>query len=238
MKVRLGFAIAAQMEPDILIIDEVLAVGDVGFRAKCFNAIYKMMQNAAVILVSHSMPQVSRVCTDIMVMHHGQAIFQGQDVPKGIDVYYSYFKGESESISGSGKATIHNIELQANGEKIVDSLNYLDNLSLEIELEVATEIEKLDFAISIMNQELQIVAQCIASWSGFKIINTQKCMQIAVNLGEINLNPGIYSLTVSVNRENMGEVLCRYDNIRKLKVIGNFFGYAPIQLLGSWHVTQ
>jgi lipopolysaccharide transport system ATP-binding protein len=51
MRVRLGFAIAAQMEPDILLLDEVLAVGDIGFRAKCFNTIYHMMKNAAVILV-------------------------------------------------------------------------------------------------------------------------------------------------------------------------------------------
>ena len=53
MKVRLGFAVAAQMEPDILIIDEVLSVGDVGFRAKCFNTIYKVMQKSAVIFVTH-----------------------------------------------------------------------------------------------------------------------------------------------------------------------------------------
>ena len=52
MKVRLGFAIAAQVNPDILLIDEVLAVGDMGFTLKCFNQMDKLLKNTAIILVS------------------------------------------------------------------------------------------------------------------------------------------------------------------------------------------
>ena len=53
MKVRLGFAVAVHLEPDILLLDEILAVGDAGFRAKCYNAISEISHNAAVIFVSH-----------------------------------------------------------------------------------------------------------------------------------------------------------------------------------------
>src|SRR3990172_12206671 len=56
MNVRLGFAIAAQMRPDVLLIDEVLAVGDIGFSTKCLNAIGEIIENSAVIFVSHSVP--------------------------------------------------------------------------------------------------------------------------------------------------------------------------------------
>jgi lipopolysaccharide transport system ATP-binding protein len=62
MRVRLGFAVAAQMEPDVLIIDEVLAVGDVAFRFKCINRIVELMRSAAVIFVSHNMHQIYRLC--------------------------------------------------------------------------------------------------------------------------------------------------------------------------------
>ena len=55
MKVRLGFGVAAQMEPDILIIDEVLAVGDMGFILKCFKTIDDILPKTAVIFVSHNM---------------------------------------------------------------------------------------------------------------------------------------------------------------------------------------
>ena len=55
MRVRLGFSVAIAMKPDVLLIDEVLAVGDLGFKVKCLNEINELMKNAAVIFVSHSM---------------------------------------------------------------------------------------------------------------------------------------------------------------------------------------
>src|SRR5690606_6950020 len=87
MKVRLGFAVAAQMEPDVLIIDEVLAVGDVGFRAKCLNTINEISRQAAVIFVSHTMPQVARISTKGLLMHKGQTQYYGNDIAKLIELY-------------------------------------------------------------------------------------------------------------------------------------------------------
>ncbi len=64
MQVRLGFAVATLLlQPDVLILDEVLAVGDNRFRAKCYRTINEMMRSAAVILVSHTMPHVSQFCS-------------------------------------------------------------------------------------------------------------------------------------------------------------------------------
>ncbi len=83
MKVRLGFAVAIQMEPDILIIDEVLAVGDVAFRFKCLNAIGKMMKSSAVIFVTHTMPQIFHVCSDVLVLDRGRPSYQGGDAFSG-----------------------------------------------------------------------------------------------------------------------------------------------------------
>ena len=74
MKMRLGFAVAAQMEPDVLLIDEVLAVGDVGFRAKCFNAMGGIAKNAAVVFVSHAMPQVARTASEILLLNKGKSV--------------------------------------------------------------------------------------------------------------------------------------------------------------------
>ena len=89
MKVRLGFAVAAQMQPDVLIIDEVLAVGDLGFILKCFNQIDKILPNTAVIFVSHSMPMISRICNEIILMEKGIAKFQGTNVAEAIDLLFA-----------------------------------------------------------------------------------------------------------------------------------------------------
>jgi lipopolysaccharide transport system ATP-binding protein len=73
MQVRLGFAVATAMEPDVLILDEVLAVGDAAFRAKCFSRIGKMQKNCAILFVSHSMDQVARLCTMAVHLEFGRA---------------------------------------------------------------------------------------------------------------------------------------------------------------------
>src|SRR5690606_26231113 len=73
MKVRLGFAVASQMEPDILLIDEVLAVGDLGFQIKCLNSTSGLLKNAALILVSHSMPSISRICNTVLNLENGRS---------------------------------------------------------------------------------------------------------------------------------------------------------------------
>ena len=95
---------AAQLEPDVLIVDEVLAVGDIGFRAKCFNAMNEIAKNAAVIFVSHAMPEVARVATDILLLDHGTSVYIGNDISKGIEQYYDLFESEEKIVSGSGKA--------------------------------------------------------------------------------------------------------------------------------------
>src|SRR5690606_7261810 len=82
MKVRLGFAVAAHLEPDILIIDEVLAVGDLGFVLKCFKKIDELLPKTAVIFVSHNMPMVSRICNEIILMDHGKVEYQGSETSK------------------------------------------------------------------------------------------------------------------------------------------------------------
>ena len=98
MKVRLGFAIAAHLEPDILIIDEVLAVGDLGFVLKCFKKIDELLPHTALIFVSHSMPMVSRICNEIILMDHGKVEYYGNDIGKGIQLYYSKFANNGENI--------------------------------------------------------------------------------------------------------------------------------------------
>jgi lipopolysaccharide transport system ATP-binding protein len=86
MQVRLGFAVATALDPDILILDEVLAVGDAMFRSKCYKRIASIRQNAAVIFVSHAMEQVGRICGSVAVMDKGRRMFLG-DTAEGICLY-------------------------------------------------------------------------------------------------------------------------------------------------------
>lgn len=79
MYARLGFAIAAHVEPDVLLVDEVLAVGDYAFQQKCYAhmAMLQRQHGTTLIFVSHNLEAVRRVCARGLVMYRGQAIFQG-----------------------------------------------------------------------------------------------------------------------------------------------------------------
>lgn len=95
MQVRLGFAVATAMNPDILILDEVLAVGDAAFRNKCYKRVVSLRKNAAVIFVSHGMEQISRICDQILMLSKGQVHYLG-DVPDGVQAYESANEDTSE----------------------------------------------------------------------------------------------------------------------------------------------
>jgi lipopolysaccharide transport system ATP-binding protein len=78
MKVRLAFSVAAHLEPDILVIDEVLAVGDADFQKKCLNKMDEVgTSGRTVLFVSHNMPAVTRLCTRALLMEEGRIIEEG-----------------------------------------------------------------------------------------------------------------------------------------------------------------
>ena len=80
MQVRLGFAVATSVDSDILIIDEVLAVGDLAFQRKCFDRMEDLIrrQGRTVLLVSHNIRQVERICTRVMMLNHGSVLQDGE----------------------------------------------------------------------------------------------------------------------------------------------------------------
>jgi lipopolysaccharide transport system ATP-binding protein len=78
MQVRLGFAVAAHLQPEILIIDEVLAVGDMAFQEKCLHKVAEVARNGrAVLLVSHNIAAVERLCTTAYLLDHGRLVGGG-----------------------------------------------------------------------------------------------------------------------------------------------------------------
>ena len=87
MHMRLGFAIAANLDPDILLLDEVFAVGDADFQAQCIRTVKEFRERGKTILfVSHSPEAVRAVCRRVLVLEHGQLMFDG-DVDEGLEFY-------------------------------------------------------------------------------------------------------------------------------------------------------
>lgn len=143
MQVRLGFAVATALQPDILLLDEVLAVGDMQFYAKCLNTIGRMRRNGtAFILVSHSMFNIARYCDRVAYMKHGRCEYLG-DAKGGIACYekdMALALADQESGScgqtpaGSGRIAVTEVSLLnaeggllmsiQPGEPVVMQINY------------------------------------------------------------------------------------------------------------------
>jgi lipopolysaccharide transport system ATP-binding protein len=238
MKVRLGFAVAAQMEPDVLLIDEVLSVGDIGFRAKCFNAISKLIDNSAVIFVSHNMPEVSRICSCIGVLNNGRKVYGGENIGEGIDKYISFFSPEKTIVSDNKWIKVHSIKLSSDGKMNIDKINYLDNLKIHFDLTIDVSIQLPVLYVNIANQSLQTVAQCSSDYNKFSLSNPGKRFSLNVDLGEMCLNPGIYNLSFGITAGKRGEVIMRQMYFKSFKVVGEFLGYAPMQINGRWSIGQ
>jgi ABC-2 type transport system ATP-binding protein len=88
MFVRLGFAVAVQADPDVLLVDEVLAVGDLAFQLKCFDHMMSVRASGTtIVVVSHNLNAVRRMCTRTVVLHGGEVRFDG-DTADGISLFH------------------------------------------------------------------------------------------------------------------------------------------------------
>ncbi len=86
MYVRLAFATAISVDPEILVIDEALAVGDIFFQQKCFEHMKQVMQNCTILLVSHDMHSISNLCDRVIVLEKGKIVYQGEPA-EGVSKY-------------------------------------------------------------------------------------------------------------------------------------------------------
>ncbi len=97
MHARLGFAVAAHVNPEVLIIDEVLSVGDYHFQEKCFNKMREFVrQGATLVFVSHNLTAISTLCKSVLVLKQGVPVYHG-DVSTGIQKYHSFYEEDMKS---------------------------------------------------------------------------------------------------------------------------------------------
>jgi len=136
MTVKLGFSIATSMDADILIIDEVLAVGDLAFQRKCFDKMEDLInrQGKTVLLVSHNIRQVERLCTRVILLNHGRVLRDDQPTI----VCNSFYQLMDEHIAQQARKTS-----KSNGIKRVESTGEVDMLDIAIHDKHGNETETI-----------------------------------------------------------------------------------------------
>ena len=161
MRVRLAFAVAAHLEPEILIVDEVLAVGDVAFQRKCMNKMQEVGSHGRTVLfVSHSMPAITRMCERVILLDHGQILCDGEPHR----VVSAYVKGGREntaekewpdvsSAPGGDVVRLRSLRLKNEDGEVSDSYDIRRPIAVEIEFEVLQDGHVILPTFSIWNSE-------------------------------------------------------------------------------------
>lgn len=240
MKVRLGFSIAAQMDPDVLLIDEVLAVGDLNFRLKCFNLIDRIVEKCAVIFVSHSMQLVSRLCNQILIMDGGEEKYKGDDVSEGIDHYYQSLAGtRPDFIREDAEVIILNVKINEINQE-VPLIRRLDDLQVEMHILIETQFEDAVMSLILMDYEQKSIGVCfnenpISTFGQIMHRNAGKTeITIRVTVPRINLSKGIYYLTMVVAEKMKHKPIARLNNFKSFQVTSQKDLWAPFELEAEW----
>jgi lipopolysaccharide transport system ATP-binding protein len=236
MAVRLGFAVAVILiKPDVLLLDEVLAVGDIGFTVKCLNIMRSIASNSAVIFVSHDMQFVSTFCSRVLVMEKGRELINTATKSEAIDKYFSLFPVK-ESVSGTGEANVYSATLKnlTTGETGTHHFPINHSTELEIEFELSTQ-KYSHVRIQIDTQGfVPVQASTIYVKPQQPLVVEPGNHRIIVELGKIDLNAGQYSIVIGIKDIELGTILCRSQGVASFRVLNNIleWGYIVRQLFG------
>lgn len=208
MYVRLAFSVAAHLEPEILIVDEVLAVGDAAFQKKCIGKMDEANSNGRTILiVSHNMPMLSSLCKNALVLADGNVCCQKTEIQKAIQVYLQ----ETEKAaaidvktrvdrSGEGKIRINDIRLLGSKQNLQD--NFLTGQDVNILIEVETlngrKVSNLDIAVAISNPRIGFVSLLSTDLTGETINSIEGNAVITCRISKLPLPTGTYPLNISI----------------------------------------
>ena len=237
MTVRLGFAVAAHLDPDILIVDEVLAVGDLRFQNQCIKQMQKIANSGKTVLfVSHQMTTVENLCKTALLLDEGNIIFSGKST-EGISTYRSNM-GSSNNVSlkdrikrdGNGNCKLIGFEILDGTDQICDSLFCGKPATIRMTFEIYRKLIdplSLSLGISTLNQT-RIAHLCMKTFGKKIEIPSQKTFDVLLKLPKVELNQGKYFVTTFLDDES-GKIIDWVSEAFELKVLeSDFYGTGMI----------
>lgn len=206
MYVRLAFAVAAFLEPDILIVDEVLAVGDAEFQKKAIGKMQDISRTGGrtVLFVSHNMAAIKQLCTKIIMLENGSVVFEG-NTNDGIDYYLksSQYEGEKGKYLNEvvGKSGFVSLSLVDNNDEIRTEFGFDEVITIKIKVQVAQQhlTAHLGFRLIDRNERAIFTSEIKLA----TVIDKAGLHQFEVKLPEQLLVPNRFKLTFGLHLPNV-----------------------------------
>lgn len=220
MLVRLAFSLLMEVDADILLIDEVLAVGDAAFQQKCSDAFHEMKaEGKTVVLVTHEMTTVEEYCDRAMLINGGRIQHIGNPAEVGRRYLRLNFERASEAGSGAAPEASDEVRLvdawlEGGGGERLTNLEHGREIRLRVELEVLRDTPGLGVGFVLANADGVGVFQFggeIFKAPGVIALATEDRITVSANVENL-LTPGRYSIHCGVNRvANAGVALYVHD---------------------------
>lgn len=224
MKMRLAFSIAIFADPQCLIVDEALAVGDISFQQKCFKAIESFIINGgSLIFVSHDLSLVKKICEKSIVLDQGKVLFYGK-TSDAIVAYQRHLSGFSvdhkKQFFGEQNVFIEEIYIKKNNE-IINKVICNEKVEFFMKIGAREDFDNLAIGIMILDKFGQTIYGTNTKLLNKKIHFLKNHKYIVKFLLTLSLGPGKYTLTVGIhNKENfLKDVQFWYENIIEFEVL-------------------
>lgn len=252
MFVRLAFAVAAHLEPEVLIVDEVLAVGDAAFQKKCLGKMGRFAESGRTILfVSHNMDAVRTLCQRGIWLKEGQ-VFQDGKMEDVADAYFENIYNETPfscSIPEYGLKILKVVLKNDRGAE-VRQFQPGDDLTVEISYDVGKRIAKPIIALGIIG----VSGSCFTAnmlLDGHRPNYLEGTGKISCSFHSIPLLPQSYTIRMRVQGSDPGELLIPYQDVASFDVTGDLTGYGyrgeflryarhstPVVVPYDWHLPD
>ena len=200
MKVKLGFAVASHLNSEIMIMDEVLAVGDMAFQRKCLDKMRKVAEEEGktILYVSHNMQTIRTLCNRCIVLDHGKVVFDG-DVEKAISIYMNHERNSNIEIDYTHiprRDWLNNTYVKTSYTKLIDKFDNVfsgeDCLDIKIDWLNEKDVTDLGLRVEIKDETRNPIATALFCdfYSGKKDENGSVRVRIPLNF----LVSGIYNM--------------------------------------------
>jgi lipopolysaccharide transport system ATP-binding protein len=237
MHVRLGFAVATALKPDVLILDEILSVGDARFRMKCYDRLHSIMKECAVILVSHEMSNILNVANSVGYMKSGQFTYYSNK-SEGI-VRYEKDMGTKANQSGppGGHKVLTKPLVSLDFVPETPEIKYGDSLRVKL---ICDSIEAQDVSMSIRLANKDGVE--VLAWDshryGKSLTIPKNESIIEVEIPEIRLRAGQYSCSLYIWASGSIKFLAHVKNCCLVNIMCDSLYESPIAYIADQGVVK
>lgn len=250
MYVRLAFAVAAHLEPEILIVDEVLAVGDAEFQNKCIGKMQDVSKNEGrtVLFVSHNMAAVKNLCSTGMILEYGKLKYSG-DVESCVANYLSAGSGAESGLlaermdrAGSGVFRFTDLKFRGPGGEEVTQVISGEKLTVELSYRCSETVSgNLILAVHFQDLFGNARASFVTDEMGMKLPDVSGEGKIVLEIPRVLLRAENYviRLFASVDTTTTENVLDSIDNAARLTVIqGDYWKSGKLNRRGSYSLID